>query len=50
MMAEFMDVTLEDLKSDAINLNKDIQVAFTSLRKAPYTGLDQLLSIMKLDK
>ena len=49
-MAEFMDVTLEDLKSDAINLNKDIQVAFTSLRKAPYTGLDQLLSIMKLDK
>ena len=49
-MAELMEVTLEDLKTDAINLNKDIQVVFTSLKKAPYAGLDQLLSIMKLDK
>ena len=49
-MAELMEVKLEDLKIDAINLNKDIKVVFTSLKKEPFVGLDEVISILGLNR
>lgn len=47
-LAEAMDVKLKDLEEDAINLNGEIKVAFTSLKKKPYTGLDEVISLLGL--
>ena len=48
-MADVMEVKLEDLRKDAINLNKDIKVVFTSLKKEPYIGLDEIISVLGLN-
>ena len=47
-LADAMDVKLEDLEKDAINLNADIKVIFTSLKKEPYRGLDELILTLGL--
>ena len=47
-LTEAMDVNPDDLKKDAIDLNADIQVVFTSLKKEPYTGLERVISILGL--
>ena len=46
--AELMDVDLNKLKEDAFELNQNIKVFFTSLKREPYTGLDPLLNELNL--
>ncbi len=41
-LAEVMEVDLEQLKQDALELNRDIDVFFTSLKRKPYKGLDEI--------
>ena len=48
-LADVMDVNLNNLKQDAINVNADINVVFTSLKHEPYTGLDELISQLGLN-
>ena len=48
-LADVMDVNLNNLKQDAINVNADINVVFTSLKREPYTGLDELISYLGLN-
>lgn len=43
-LADVMEVELEQLKQDAIELNRNIDVFFTSLKKKPYQGLHEIYS------
>ncbi|MHA2362505.1 MAG: hydrogenase nickel incorporation protein HypB [Candidatus Hodarchaeales archaeon] len=47
-LAGVMEVELEQLKNDAIMLNKEIRVLFTSLKKKPYKGLDSVYNALKI--
>jgi hydrogenase nickel incorporation protein HypB len=41
-LADIMEVDLEQLRQDATGLNKNIEIYFTSLKKKPYKGLEEI--------
>lgn len=45
-LAEVMEVSLEKLEEDAVSLNKDIRVVFTSMREG--TGLEDVMKALHL--
>ena len=48
-LADVMEVDLERLKEDAIELNRNIDVFFTSLKRKPYQGLKEIYQRLGLE-
>lgn len=49
-LADVMEVDLDQLKQDAIDLNATIDCYFTSLKKKPYQGLENIYERLGLHK